>query len=515
MHRVLLLFGDEVLESLPFDGRPLEVGRARGNDLVVPDSGVADFHLVLRRGPDGPVAVDRTGRGLPDGDAVSDRMRLEPGTRLALGRFALTVVESAPDAPEMRQTCAVRLGATKPLGPLALVRSDDPTSRYEIRPSETWIGSAAQNHVVLADRFVSAMHCRIRAEGAVLVVRDLESRNGTFVNGVRVSAAEIHPGTRLRIGATELFCRVEDAAPDLGLVGRSEALTELRREVARLAPLAGGVLVTGESGSGKELVARALHAASRRGSEAFVTLNCAALAAELVESELFGHERGAFTGAASRRRGAFEMAYGGTLFLDEIGDLPIAQQAKLLRVLEERAVRRVGGEVAVAVDVRVVAATNVDLRAAALRGAFREDLFHRLAVLRVRVPPLRDRPEDIEPLAAHFLESFADELGVKRLAVDGLRRLARYVWPGNVRELRNVLYRGAAHAPGVEVGAAHLVLDDWLPARVAEEVGDPDRERIGDALAKHGGVVSKAARELGVSRETLRDRLRTLRAPRE
>ncbi len=508
MNRLLLSLGDEVLQSLPFDDRPVEIGRARGNDLVIPDAAVADFHLVVRHSPDGPVAIDRTGRGIPSGDARLERVRLQRGVRMPLGRFSLSlaqVAEVGEAAAHTRQTLLVHLPQSRSLPALILCDAKDPALLHPIRDTETRIGSDPDNHVVLADRFVSARHSRIQADRSVYVVRDLDSRNGTWVNGVRVAAAEIHPGTRLRLGVTELVCRERGDGNDLGLIGESEGIAAVRREVLRLGPLSGSVLVTGESGSGKEIVARALHAASPRAKGPFVAINCAALSPELVESELFGHERGSFTGATTRRRGAFETAHEGTLFLDEIGDLPKEQQAKLLRALEERAIRRVGGETRVAVDVRILAATHVDLRSAVARDSFREDLFHRLAVLRICVPPLRDRAEDIDALAAFFLEAVADELGVRRLGPGTRDRLRRYVWPGNVRELKNVLYRAAAEASGVEIVPTDLRLEDWLPARAL----DPEAARMQDALHRSGGVVARAARELGVSRETLRDRIRS------
>jgi transcriptional regulator with AAA-type ATPase domain len=510
MNRLLLSLGDEVLQSYPFDGRPVEVGRARGNDLVIPDAAVADFHLVVRQAAEGPIAIDRTGRGIPHGGARVERVRLERGVRMPLGRFSLTLapvagVEEA--APDLRRTLLVRLPVPGGLPALVLADAQTRAAPRPVRGTETRIGSDLDNHVVLADRFVSARHCRIQAERSAYVIRDLDSRNGTWVNGVRVAAAEIHAGTRLRLGVTELVCRERGADEDLGLVGRSEAIAEVRREILRLGPLSGSVLVTGESGSGKEVVARALHAASPRARSPFVAINCAALSPELVESELFGHERGAFTGATGRRRGAFETAHEGTLFLDEIGDLPLAQQAKLLRALEERAVRRVGGEARVLVDVRIVAATHVDLRNAVARRTFREDLFHRLAVLRIRVPALRERAADVEPLAAHFLEEVSDELGIRRLGPGSRDRLVRYPWPGNVRELKNVLYRAAAEATGVEISPADLRLEEWG----SFDVSDPETLRVREAMRRSGGIVARAARELGVARETLRDRLQSTR----
>ncbi|HEY4582265.1 MAG TPA: nitrogen regulation protein NR(I), partial [Lysobacter sp.] len=251
-----------------------------------------------------------------------------------------------------------------------------------------------------------------------------------------------------------------DATPatDEALLGAAPAMRELFRAIGRLAQAPLSVLVTGETGTGKELVARALHRESPRAHRPFVAINTAAIPAELLESELFGHEAGAFTGAQRRHVGRFEQADGGTIFLDEIGDMPAALQTRLLRVLQQGEFFRVGGRELVRVDVRVVAATHQDLDARVAGGQFRADLLHRLDVVRLRLPPLRGRREDIPLLAAHFLAQAATRLGarVKRLDRDALDRLAAHGWPGNVRELENVCWRLAALAPGERIGGADV-----------------------------------------------------------
>ena len=242
--------------------------------------------------------------------------------------------------------------------------------------------------------------------------------------------------------------------PSPGIVGASLAMLGVYEKVARYGPTDASVLVTGETGTGKELVARALHLYSPRRSRAFVALNCSALNEELFESELFGHERGAFTGAVGVHRGRFERAEGGTLFLDEIGDMPLRVQAKLLRVLEDGVFERVGGEKEIAGDVRVVAATNAPLERAVAARRFREDLYHRVAVLRIHVPPLRERTDDVPLLAEHFLRIFAERYGrgARRLSPEAVRLLSAYAWPGNIRELRNVLERVYVESSGEVIG---------------------------------------------------------------
>ncbi|PLX78711.1 MAG: sigma-54-dependent Fis family transcriptional regulator [Desulfuromonas sp.] len=351
-----------------------------------------------------------------------------------------------------------------------------------------------------------------------------------------------------------------------GLVGQSPALREVVRKIERYGPSDAAVVVTGETGTGKELVAEALHAASRRHGGPIVAVNCAAVSQELLESELFGHEKGAFTGAVRMHRGRFERADGGTLFLDEIGDMPLLTQAKLLRALETGRIERVGAEREQSVDVRVVCATNVPLEQAVGQGRFRADLYHRLAVLRIHLPPLRDRVEDIPPLAELFLQRFAKQYGrnVVRLTGEAQKLLQSYLWPGNVRELRNVLERVFVENESEIIGARaftewvrergdfspgewdldsrtqrpqsvmvppfpggeqpkllttnnHQLLEAELPSPAGHK-GIPvnlSMQVIRDAFAATGGNISEAARKLGVHRSTIYRYLRKFGIDRE
>jgi len=304
------------------------------------------------------------------------------------------------------------------------------------------------------------------------------------------------------------------------IVGRSAAMREVLDRVVRVAPTDATVLVTGESGTGKELVARAIHVASRRGDKPFIPVNCAAITETLLESELFGHARGAFTGAIRARRGLFEEANGGTLFIDEVGETAPGFQAKLLRALQEGEIRRVGESTPVQVNVRVIAATNQDLRRAISERRFREDLYYRLAVVPVRIPPLRERREDVPLLAAHFVQRYNHRTGDgKLLTPEALARLLAHDWPGNVRELENAIEQAAALSPGREIRAADIQLE---PARgaapppgdstrtLAEAVEDAERRAIEAALARSEGDLGRVARELGVSATTLWRKMKRL-----
>ena len=324
------------------------------------------------------------------------------------------------------------------------------------------------------------------------------------------------------------------------MIGQATAMQEVFRTIGRLSRSSMTVLITGESGTGKELVAQALHEHSPRAGQSFVALNTTAIAPELLESELFGHERGAFTGADSKRLGRFELANGGTLFLDEIGDMTADLQTRLLRVLAEGEFYRVGGQVPIQVDVRVVAATNKDLSEAVRQGNFREDLFHRLNVIHIQTPPLRERREDIPLLLRHFLAEVADELKTepKELTEDAMRLLQSFAWPGNVRQLINACRRLTISAPGTEIQAADVPVDfggssvrrngqvewiaalaEWAERQIDEQAGKPllqaalpefERALIRTALARANGRRQDAAKILGLGRNTLTRKIREL-----
>ncbi|HEX9244286.1 MAG TPA: sigma-54 dependent transcriptional regulator [Anaeromyxobacter sp.] len=328
--------------------------------------------------------------------------------------------------------------------------------------------------------------------------------------------------------------RYRDVALPETLIGRSTAMVEVYKEIGRVARTEMTVLLTGESGTGKELVARAIHANSTRARGPFLTVNMAAIPKDLIESELYGHEKGSFTGAVERRPGRFELASGGTLFLDEIGEMPVELQAKLLRVLQEREIDRVGGSRPLAVDVRIVAATNADLARSVEEGRFRRDLYYRLAVVPIRLPPLREREADVILLARHFLAKYGEQLKGRTLllAKDAEPLLLAHPWPGNVRELQNVVQRALLKLAGSRVSAKDLV--GLLPAAGAQERGigglvesildasEPEGGRyqaalaaveqplIAAALARTNGNQLRAAELLGMNRNTLRERMRAL-----
>ncbi len=326
---------------------------------------------------------------------------------------------------------------------------------------------------------------------------------------------------RLRELSTENVALRDELAKSWRILGSSPAIEEVRRMIQRVAPTEAQVLITGDNGTGKELVARQIHAQSVRCRRPFVALNCAAIPAELLESELFGHERGAFTGASQARAGHFEAAHHGTLFLDEIGDMALEAQAKLLRALQDHVVTRLGGSKAIAVDVRVLAATNQDLQKLVADKRFREDLYYRLHVVRIHVPPLRERGRDIDELAAHFVADACrrNALGKRKLTAAALAHLRAGQWPGNVRELRNLLEAAAILAEGEEIDAPLLVSMATAAARPAS--GDElfalptiegfraasEREFIRRKIAENNGNIKRTAERIQIQRSNLYKKL--------
>jgi len=302
------------------------------------------------------------------------------------------------------------------------------------------------------------------------------------------------------------------------ILGGSPVIMELKKQVARAAPSQGRVLITGENGTGKELIARNIHLLSPRRGGAFVEVNCAAIPEELIESELFGHERGAFTGAVGRRQGKFELAHGGTIFLDKVGDMSFKAQAKVLRVLEGQPFERIGGTQPIAVDTRVIAATNKDLGERIGGGQFREDLYYRLNVIPFCVPPLRERPGDIRLLAEHFLKLFTLQTGQKskKFSDEALRKLSLHLWPGNIRELKNLVERLVIMVPGDVIGADDLMLPGGR-SETAEESGLSsyrearlafEKDFLSKALERNGWNVTQTARELQLERSHLHKKIK-------
>jgi len=425
-------------------------------------------------------------------------------------------------------------------GRLLVIEGPDQGRELSIERERVTIGRSLICDLVLADKAVSGTHCEIVASEQGVLLKDLGSTNGTSVGDLRIREVWIRPGTVIRAGQTSLRYEAGEGEVEIDLsqderyfdlIGKSVRMREIFAVLSKVAPSDLTVMVHGQTGTGKELVARALHSGSRRKDQPLVVQDCSAIPENLIESTLFGHERGAFTGATDRRKGSFEQAEGGTIFLDEIGELGLSLQPKLLRVLENREVKRVGGDRTIPVNVRVVAATNRDLRQMVNEGTFREDLYFRLSVVTVELPPLAQRPEDVQLLAETFLEEFSKRRfpGTdERLTIgkSAMARLRSYPWPGNVRELRNTLERAAFLADESELTVKDLMPSSQkspvaiLPGGNAEqfvEEGMPFKEakqKVLDSfepaylkalLDKYGDNITRSAQAAGLTRYHLRE----------
>ncbi len=348
---------------------------------------------------------------------------------------------------------------------------DDPTQEWSFDKEEIRIGSMEDNDVVLADDTVSRYHCRIVQEDTGYVLVDQRSTNGTFVNKVRVREAYLKPGCIVSVGQSQVRFNAREEEVQIvpsrndrcgGLIGGNSRMREIYSIIEKIAPTATTVVIDGETGTGKEVVAQAIHSLSPRSRNELVVFDCGAVPPNLIESELFGHEKGSFTGAMMTRTGLFEQADGGTLFLDELGELPIDLQPKLLRALEQREVRRVGAVKANKIDVRIIAATNRNLEDEVKAGRFRQDLFYRLSVVRLHLPALRERADDIPLLVTHFLEHAQynrNPNGTKRareVSREAMTLLQNYSWSGNVRELVNTIERACSFCESGTIDVADL-----------------------------------------------------------
>ncbi len=397
---------------------------------------------------------------------------------------------------------------------VSMIGPDGTVEREALGRRRLRIGSGEDVDIKVTDPHVSRLHCELEPTPVGVVLRDLGSTNGTFVGGAAIREVILQPGVVAVLGSTRLFVETDAPTPELlrfgSAVSASPSMGAVFAMLEKLAASEVTVLLTGETGTGKDVLARAVHEVSPRVSGPLVVFDCGAVTASLIESELFGHEKGAFTGAVAERAGAFERAAGGTLFLDEIGELPLDLQPRLLRALEQREVRRVGGSLELPVDVRVIAATNRDLAAEVAAGRFRQDLYFRVTAAVVGVPPLRARPEDLPILVEHMLE------GRAKPTPAAMSALAAYDWPGNVRELRNVVTTAVAMLDGDVLDVRHLMFPttsrrtqelDQLPL-AGQTLEAIERTAIKQTMDQEGGNKTRAARKLGIASSTLYEKLK-------
>ncbi|WP_224373056.1 sigma 54-interacting transcriptional regulator [Hyalangium versicolor] len=524
--------GEEVLR-VGVGSTRLVLGRGESCDVVIPDPTVSRQHVALQY--DGALCLmeDLSGHGTLVAGKPMTQGELADGVDLSLGswravfRLSSAGASDGPTGVGRGTDVQSRETPEQDLPPVQ-VRVKQGTTEFvhEIREDTFTLGKDPANALVIQDRFISNRHLKVtRSDGGFHVV-DLNSTNGSFLGSTRIFEAEIALGTALRVGETELFFepvpRGQPQTSFYGIIGGDAAMRQLQELIQRVAPSAVTVAILGESGTGKELVARAIHDCSPRAAQPFIPINCAAISPQLIESELFGHEKGAFTGAEVRRKGAFEAAHGGTLFLDEVGELPLELQAKLLRVLENGEVKLVGATRPLQVDVRVVAATNRELLAQVRDGKFREDLYFRLCGIPLVLPPLRRRPGDVRTLAEHFVRAYSPRGQTVKFTAAALDKLQQHTWPGNVRELRNVVNRALLLRKGPKIdvddvsfeagvlrepeGLANLELP--MGATLGQMMERLERQVIENTLRRFLHNRERTARALGLSRASLYRRLK-------
>jgi DNA-binding NtrC family response regulator len=516
----------------PIGSAPITIGRDDDNTLRLLDPEISRHHCRIEWREGALCATDLSTNGmLVNGELLCDAP-IDAGDRLSIGPWTL-IVEATMDAVPVK-TLASTPHATRVLSydpasrrlatdrvEIVVNSPDQAPTQKRIGRSEITIGHHGSCDVAVADPYVSRRHCRLVVSGDSMKLVDLGSTNGIYVGGVKVEQATLPAHGQFTIGrSTVSFRRVRDEeelspsrAGELGrLVGTSRAMREIFALIERAAPSDATCLITGESGTGKEIAAREIHRLSDRCKGPFVAVNCGALPATIVEGQLFGHERGAFTGAVERAAGLFEQAKNGTLFLDEIGEMPLELQSRLLRVLESKSVRRLGAAQEVPVDFRLICATNRDLPRMVREGRFREDLLYRIHVVPIEMPPLRERREDIPLLAARIVSELA-ATGRDPMLTDGaMDALSSRRWPGNARELRNSLERTLVLCPHDVIEAADLTLSDLCISQdPRSSLRGREKKCLIEALRKCEGNITRAAENLGIARTTMQDKIRKYR----
>ncbi len=535
MSHLLFMRGGQPSFRVALKSSTLKIGRASKCDLVLDEPEISREHAAIFFIEGGYLLKKISKAPLKVNGKDVDSCHLTGGEKISFGPWEAEF-SLAAETPASEETTAFTRGEeSKTQAVAAGVRGlvfqnlclqvqqpGKPPKRFLPKSDTIAVGAGEQNDLVLPDPTVSTRHLKIVRQNGNLKVYDLGSTNGTTVNGVKIREAELEDGFVIGLGSCQILVTQENTQEKarplkvdrfLGLIGASRGMQELYGLLQRVGPSEATVLILGESGTGKELVSRAIHSLSSRSRRPFVAINCGAISPELIESELFGHEKGAFTGAQRQHDGAVGQASGGTLFLDEIGELPLELQPKLLRILENRTYRRVGGSEELTADIRVIAATHRDLGHAVQERSFREDLFFRLFVLPIALQPLRNRKEDVPLLCAEFLKEFAVSSAPKELSPSALEKLQEHPFYGNVRELKNVLLRAVILCHGNKIEAKDLLFSgDFSTPRsgdpqkdegVLERLAEMEKRLVLKALSSHRWNKARAAESLGVAKSTL------------
>ncbi len=565
MPELIVYQGDQKFFCIPLDASHLSIGRSSKNDLILTGEQVSRHHAVIEQKGDGFWIKDHSTAGTAiNGQRIDAPTKLADECEIGIANWRLTFKPSSAiqeTENKRRQTQITELTKQAPsdttkilqlepgdltfklLKPHLIIHDSIKGERsFFVKKNRIVVGTDPNCDIKLHDEYVSKYHAEFRLSDHGFHVIDLDSTNGTFVNESKIKECYLKGNERIHFGSSSILITFEETTPVsiqpfsqncfCGIYGQTLSMRLLFSKIRKVSETDMTVLIQGETGTGKEMVARAIHDLSNRRRKPYVVLNCGAISASLIESELFGHEKGAFTGATQRHLGAFEQANSGTLFLDEIGELPLDLQSKILRVLEYQSFKRLGGNQDIKVNVRIIAATHQDLVNMVARKEFREDLFYRLFVLNLPVPPLRTRKEDIDLLAKIFVDMGSAD---KSLYLDqsALEILKKHSWPGNVRELKNTMLRALAfcqknYLSADDIEFVHIHKQDPSPDAVPdmpetniidnEENEAPfpkaktnlEREEIIYALKVANGDKNMAARVLGIGRSTLFRKIKDL-----
>jgi DNA-binding NtrC family response regulator len=500
------------------------IGRDDDNHIQLTDEDISRKHLKIEWKEGKYVLTDFSSNGTLLNSQPIKTSEINAGDTLTIGQWTVNVLNSEP-APDQTTVSTGRAQTSvlnfdverKALASqrivLNIISADGKSRRTSLRQTETTFGTTDNCGVTVNDEYVSRRHCRLTHKNGRIILTDMGSTNGTYFDGIRIDHVSLPSEGSFQMGKTTIEYKLDRFAEtirpsidsSLGpMIGNCEAMREVFALIERVASSDATVLVTGESGTGKDLVARLLHGLSHRSAKPFISVNCGSIPSSIIESQLFGHERGSFTGAVERMSGLIEQANGGTLFLDEIGEMPLELQTRLLHVIEQKKIRRLGGKEDIAVDFRLVAATNRQLQRLVANGRFREDLFYRLFVVPIHLPALRERGDDVNLLAQNFAKELSPS-GMKiTLEEKAVSKFASHKWPGNVRELKNVIQRAILFASGGAIKAADISFASIeIEAPGEHNLETKERNSILNALKANDGNQTKAAEILGIARTTL------------
>lgn len=542
MSELVIFHKGKRILNYPLNKSLIQIGRSQDCDLILTGDQVSRVHALIKKEDHDFWLEDKSSLGtFLNKNKISNKTKLKIADKIQIMDWELSLQkdsELAIAADQTRKTEIQELTqsllhqtdlnpisfsdtgqtVTKFFPLLLITQPDGKTSRVIMKKKKLIVGKSENCDLQLSDSFVSSQHLSITSTDRGFLVADLESTNGTWVGDAKIKEIYLKDGEKIKIGKTQILVslkknekeKIVPYAKDTfcGMVGSTKEMKYLFSKIQKVAATDMTTLILGETGTGKEMIATAVHDLSERREKPYVAINCGAMTPQLIESELFGHEKGAFTGAEKQHKGVFEQADGGVLFLDEIGELSLDLQTKVLRVLEYKTLRRVGGDSEIKIDVRVVAATHRDLAKKVKDGSFREDLFYRLYVLPLKVPPLRERKQDISLLVQSFITSLtSDNLSIDPEALD---QLQQHDWPGNVRELKNTLMRAVAFCEDHTITKQDIEIIRVNPAKVERAVPEDEIVRIQEALKKAGGDKNEAAKILGMGRSTLFRKIKQL-----